>query len=194
MSQPTFFSRISYQTRPSNKLQQAILLQIERYDNILTQEPETLYTLIDGYTQQANRTHHRCTPMRADTNRTYPEKEISSISVSGLVTISLHKVVGTFPKVKPEPVAEPAPPPPVVVAPAPPPVPPPAPVIVETVKPRIAVLKGRDTDKIERFEFWDKFSKQVQTLLAEGRIWNIYLDNLQIAMAEEYGGKKHLAY
>lgn len=188
-----YFARISSQIHHANKLQEALLRHVQKYDNILVEDVDGLFSLIQEYAKQACRTYHRCAPQNATANRNYPDRTIRSINVGGLYTLTFHKVEGyykeggkitqtaNFDQPKPEP--------------APPPVPTPEPVN-EPVHdlPRLAIWKSREDDTPLRFEVLGKFHLQVQTRIQKGLIWAIYEDCFGAVWAEEFGGIKHKAF
>ncbi|GAB3550568.1 hypothetical protein GCM10027577_29890 [Spirosoma fluminis] len=163
--------------KPANRLQEYVLTFIKKVDNVLLNDPELLLKSVELYVKQACRAYPRCTKQEASPNRDYKTKELRSIGINGLVTLSILKVAGEF---IPHPDAIPTPAP----ATAPPP-------DVAPYLPRQAIQKSREDDTIVKFVYWEKFPVSIRVLLQEGKIWAMYENVLGQITAEEYGGKTH---
>lgn len=176
-----YFARISSQLRPANRLQEYLLRLVQKFDNVLLDDPEELFRMVEQYAQQASRANHRCTPQKAGANRDFKTKEISSIGAGGLFTISLHKVTGTLAPQTAE--TKPAP----ALAPLPPPEPEPE----SQNQPRHAICTSREDDKPSRFVQLGEFAQSIQALLQSGKVWRMYQNGAGQVIAEEYGGNRH---
>ncbi|QIP14738.1 hypothetical protein G8759_20015 [Spirosoma aureum] len=179
-----YFIRISHQNNPANRLQEYILKLVEKYDHLLCEDAETIFTQVEQLVSQANRAYPRCTAQKAQASHDHKSKTLNSFHVGGLFTMSVHKVAGQHPKPTDHPPAQPAQALPLSPAEEQP----------ATSQPRQAILKSREDDTIIRLEFWNRFSSRTQTLLTKGVIWNIYYDASKNIVAEEFGGQIHPAF
>ncbi|QJD79543.1 hypothetical protein [Spirosoma rhododendri] len=182
----TYFIRISSQNRPANRLQQAILDHFGAYHSVLTSDPTSIYQRLSGAVEQAHRSYRRCTKQTVSKQHDYSTKEIVAIYVDGLIQLSMHPVLRTVyldpTPPKPEPTAPP------LAAPNQTDDPP------GEVLPRAVIYKQRDSSEELRLDYWYKFSTQVQSLLRQGVIWRIYLNENASPIAELYGGRTIPAY
>lgn len=176
-----YFIRVSSQNRPANRLQQAILDHFGAYHSILTSDPTSIYQRLSGAVEQAHKSHRRCTKQTVNKQQDYSTKEIVAIYVDGLIQLSIHPVLRTV-------YLDPTPAKPEPAAPATSDDPP------GEVLPRAVIYKQRDSSEELRLDYWHKFSTQVQSLLRQGAIWRIYLNENATPIAELYGGRTIPAY
>lgn len=184
-----YFARISNRYNPANRLQGYILEYIKRFDQIGLEEPEKLLERMQEFTRQANRAYPRCTAQACQPHRNHKTKALESISMSGVFTLTIFEIKGTFkanPTESEKPAEAPAPVQavPIAVTKTPP----------ESDKPRQVIQKSREDDTPLKFEYWTMFAPAVQQLLKNGNIWAVYQSPKQIIVAEEFGGTTHVAY